>query len=88
VFGAAREGFDFTDVAPPPDVPAPEDCPSFRDDVPEDIDFEFNHEPWPFWLNVEGRPALGHAPWEDYEPTTAMRACWYRFDDPPRTDDV
>ena len=23
----------------------------------------------PFWDNVEGRPAIGHAPWEDYVPS-------------------
>jgi acyl-CoA thioesterase len=42
----------------------------------------------PFWATlVEGRPALGHPPWEDYAPTSAERAYWYRFDDPPRRDD-
>ena len=84
VFGAPRRGFSFTDIAPPPNVPMPEDCPSFRDPVPEGIDFEFDNEPFPFWNHVEGRPALGHAPWDSYEPESSLRAYWYRFDDPPR----
>jgi hypothetical protein len=42
----------------------------------------------PFWdLWVEGRPVLGHAPWDDYVPDRAERAMWYRFDDPPFLDD-
>jgi acyl-CoA thioesterase len=86
VFGAPRKGFSFTDTRPPA-VPKPEDCPRFRDPVPEGIDFEFDHEPFPFWEHIEGRPALGHPPWEDYVPTTSMHATWYRFDDPPRTAD-
>ena len=45
-------------------------------------------EPWfTFWEHVEGRPTIGHAPWEDYEPESSLRAQWYRFDDPPRADD-
>ncbi len=83
VFGAPRRGFTFTDVEPP-DVPAPADCPSFRDPRPPDFEQgpHFN-----FWDHVEGRPALGHAPWDDYEPASSLRAAWYRFDDPPIADD-
>jgi len=81
-FGSLRPGFDFTDIAPPPDVPLPDECPSFRDDPPEDWDLPW--EPMPFWdQRVEGRPALGDAPWSDYVPGRAERASWYRFDDPP-----
>jgi hypothetical protein len=36
---------------------------------------------------VEGRAALGHPPWESYEPTTSDVATWLRFDDPPTTTD-
>jgi hypothetical protein len=36
---------------------------------------------------VEGRPVLGHAPWDDYVPDRAERAAWHRFDDPPFLDD-
>ena len=36
---------------------------------------------------VEGRGALGHAPWEEYEPTKSDTASWVRFDDPPLTED-
>ena len=42
--------------------------------------------PFNFWEHVEGRAASGHAPWEDYQPTTSERSAWYRFDEPPFTD--
>jgi len=82
IFGAARKGFSFTDLAPPVAVPRPEDCPSFRDPRPVDDDSGFS--PMPFWeQHVEGRAALGHAPWEEYTPDRAERVAWYRFDRPP-----
>ncbi len=31
--------------------------------------------------------AIGHAPWERWDPSTSERAYWYRFDDPPLGDD-
>lgn len=84
-FGAPREGFEFTDLAPPDPIPAPDDCPSFRDPLPDDVE---PWEPMPFWEElVEGRPVLGHAPWEAYVPERAEEASWYRFDDPPLLDD-
>jgi acyl-CoA thioesterase len=83
-FGASRAGFDFTDLRPP-DVPRPDECGSFRDPVPDWVE---GWEPMPFWTHrVDGRPALGHAPWEDYVPGRAERAMWYRYDDPPFMDD-
>jgi acyl-CoA thioesterase len=86
IFGAPRQGFDFTDLALPPQLPPPGECPSFRDPPPEG--FEFDFEPMPFWEQlVEGRPALGHAPWETYEPDRAERAFWYRMDETPWRDD-
>jgi acyl-CoA thioesterase len=82
VFGGARDGFEFTDVVMP-EVPAPAACPSFRDPPPEGFErMQFN-----FWDLVEGRPAMGHAPWDDYVPTTSERAAWYRFEEPPIGDD-
>jgi acyl-CoA thioesterase len=85
VFGAPRVGFDFIDLRPPADIPAPEDCPSYRDPPPEGVE---QFAPMPFWEElVDGRPILGHAPWEDYVPDRAERAMWYRFDDPPMLDD-
>lgn len=85
IFGTSRKGFDFTDLAPPSDVADPDDCPSFRDPAPDD---ELAFEPMPFWADlVEGRPVLGHAPWDDYVPDRAERVAWYRFDDPPFLDD-
>ena len=86
IFGSTREGFEFTDLEPPAEIPRPADCPSFRDPPPEHV--EVTWEPMPFWNElVEGRPVLGHAHWEDYEPGRAERAMWYRFDDPPMLDD-
>jgi acyl-CoA thioesterase len=86
IFGSTRPGFEFTDLEPPAGVPAPADCPSFRDPPP--VEFEFDFGPMPFWDQlVEGRAALGHPPWEDYVPDRAERAMWYRFDDPPMLDD-
>jgi acyl-CoA thioesterase len=85
VFGAPRAGFDFTDLRPPVDVRVPDDCPSYRDPPPEGVEA---FTPMPFWEElVEGRPVLGHAPWEDYVPDRAERAMWYRFDDTPVLDD-
>ena len=79
VFGSRRRGPTFVDVKMPT-VPRPADCPSYRDPPPPDVE-TFGQRP--FWERVEGRPALGHAPWEDYEPETSDVATWVRFDDPP-----
>lgn len=82
VFGSPRRGFAFTDIRPPTELPPPASCRSFRDPPPPDFAPRF--EPMPFWEKlVEGRAALGHAPWEDYKPERAERAAWYRFDQPP-----
>jgi acyl-CoA thioesterase len=84
ILGDTRPGFAFTDLAPPV-VPRPAECPSFRDPIPDEAE---PFEPMPFWTHVvEGRPALGHAPWDDYVPDRAERAMWYRFDEPPFLDD-
>jgi acyl-CoA thioesterase len=83
VFGGTRAGPVFVDVEPPK-VPAPFDCPSYRDPPPSGI------EPFPappFWGRVEGRAALGHAPWEEYEPERSDVATWVKFDDPPVLED-
>ena len=82
VFGAERPGFSFVDLAPPV-VAAPDECPSFRDAPPQGVTPMFR---FPFWEHVEGRPALGHAPWDDFVPTTSDRAAWYRFDEVPCDD--
>jgi acyl-CoA thioesterase len=85
VYGATRAGFSFTDLAPPHEIPRPADCPSFRDPLPEGVPA---FDPMPFWDTwVEGRPVLGHAPWEEYVPDRAEEAMWYRFDDPPFLED-
>jgi acyl-CoA thioesterase len=87
VFGRERDGFSFTDLEPPVGLPGPSDCPSFRDPPPDHVVLPDGWEPLPFWSLVEGRPAMGHAFWEEYEPDRAERAGWYRFDEPPRLDD-
>ncbi len=85
IFGSPRPGFAFTDLLPPPEVAPPDACPSFRDPLPDGVD---RFDPMPFWTDlVEGRAAIGHAPWEDYVPERAERAAWYRFDQTPFLDD-
>jgi acyl-CoA thioesterase len=88
VFGRDRGGFEFTDLAMP-DVPGPLDCPSFRDPPPpEHADFFDDDRVFPFWEQVEGRAAIGRAPWDDETvPISSECAFWYRFDDPPMRPD-
>ncbi len=85
VFGATRVGFEFSDLVAPI-VPSPSECASFRDAPPSGI---VGARPFrsTFWEQVEARPALGHPPWETWEPTSSERASWYRFDDPPTGPD-
>jgi acyl-CoA thioesterase len=84
VFGATRRGFSFTDLVPPA-VPPPSECRSFRDPPPPGIE---GFRTVPFWQErLEGRAALGHAPWEDVAPERAEQATWYRFDETPQGDD-
>lgn len=83
VFGSQRRGPTFVDVRPP-EVPPPGDCPSYRDPPPPGVEAL---EERPFWTRVEGRAALGHAPWESFEPTSSDVATWLRFDEPPRMED-
>ena len=80
-FGRGRRGFDFTDLAPPAGVVPLGEARSFRDPPPPGV---AAFPPTPFWDGrVEGRGALGHAPWEEYEPHRAERATWFRLDEPP-----
>jgi len=86
VFGAPREGFSFTDLDPPDEILDPDDCPSYRDPLPEGVELSF--PPMPFWSElVEARVVRGHPPWEDYVPDRAERIMWYRFDEAPFLDD-
>jgi acyl-CoA thioesterase len=84
VFGATREGFEFTELRRPQVAP-PDECRSFRDPPPPGVpDFVPN----PFWATrVEGRAASGIAPWEVAERRTADQAVWYRFDESPWIDE-
>jgi acyl-CoA thioesterase len=83
VFGAGRPGYAFVD-ATFPDVPGPGECPSFRDPPPEGFD---DGPPFNFWEHLEGRAALGHAPWDDTVRLVSDCAAWMRFDEPPMLDD-
>lgn len=85
VFGSPRAGFNFTDLRPPAQIPDPAHCRSFRDPPPDGVPV---FAPMPFWAElIEGRPVIGHAPWDDYVPDRAERAMWYRFDESPMLDD-
>lgn len=87
VFGSERGGFEFTDLAMPV-VDPPEDCPSFRDPPPPGVADDFpERPPFEFWEHVEGRAALGNAPWDDYVPSASDCAHWYRFEEPPMRPD-
>ncbi|HUI03957.1 MAG TPA: thioesterase family protein [Acidimicrobiales bacterium] len=83
VFGDRRTGFEFTELAMPAVAP-PLECPSFRDPLPEGVQ---GFRPATYWERVESRVAVGHAPWDDWEPTGSERVYWYRFDEPPVDDD-
>lgn len=84
VFGTARPGFEFTDVAPP-EFPDPMSLPRFRGPLPDGVDIG---PAFPIWANhIEGRPVMGHPPWEDYEPSTSERQTFQHFDETPRRDD-
>lgn len=83
VFGASRDGFEFTELRRPV-VPPPDECPSFRDPPPPGVPV---FEPTPFWATrVEGRAAMGAAPWEQVDVRTAEQASWHRFDETPWLD--
>lgn len=83
VFGSRRRGPSFVELARPA-VDRPEACRSFRDPLPPGVALGLElGGPLPFWTRVEGRSALGHAPWEVYEPSDAEAATWLRFDVPP-----
>lgn len=83
VYGSSRRGPTFIDVTPP-DVPPPDSCRSWRDPPPPGVELD---EPVPFWTRVEGRSAIGHAPWEDHDGVSSDVVNWLRFDDPPFLDD-
>jgi acyl-CoA thioesterase len=83
VFGTARRGPTFVDVAPPV-VPPPSECRSYREPIPPGFE---SRPPFPFWTRVEGRGAMGHPPWETWDPERSDVATWIRFDDAPRLED-
>src|SRR5262245_3204367 len=81
-FGDERPGFRYTELAMP-DVPPPEECVSFRDPPPPEAGMP-EGPMFPFWNEVlEGRPALGHAPWDPAERGAAEVATWFRFEHSP-----
>jgi acyl-CoA thioesterase len=78
-FGHERPGFGYTELEMP-DVPGPDECVSYRDPPPPESGMP--DEPmFPFWGEViEGRPALGHAPWDPSPRGAAEVATWFRFE--------
>jgi acyl-CoA thioesterase len=85
-FGNTRPGFHYTELAMPK-VPPPEECVSYRDPPPPEADVP-DGPPFPFWRDVlEGRPALGHAPWDPSERDAAEVVTWFRFEHKPADDD-
>jgi acyl-CoA thioesterase len=81
-FGHPRPGFRYTELAMP-DVPPPEECVSYRDPPPPEAGMPDGPR-FPFWNEVlEGRPALGHAPWDPSERGAAEVVTWFRFEQPP-----
>lgn len=85
-FGNPRPGFHYTELAIP-DVPPPEECVSFRDPPPPEAGMP-EGPMFPFWNEVlEGRPAVGHAPWDPSPRGAAEVVTWYRFEQRPTDDD-
>jgi acyl-CoA thioesterase len=85
-FGQPRPGFHYTELSMP-DVPPPEECVSYRDPPPPELGLPDGPQ-FPFWVEVlEGRPALGHAPWDPSERGAAEVATWFRFEHPPTGED-
>lgn len=81
-FGATRPGYAFRGSRPP-EVPPPEDCPSWRDPPPPEADWNAEGRP-PMWEElIEGRAALGLPPWDPSPRSDAESAAWFRFDQPP-----
>ena len=86
-FGSPRRGFSFTDLEMP-SVDGPEGRRSFRDPLPDGVEFEFHRPPMPFWEEIiESRPVIGRPPWEPFEEGRAESAVWCRLDDPPLLPD-
>ena len=81
-FGRERPGFSYTELEMPR-VPPPDECGSFRDPPPPESGLP--SEPlFEFWREViEGRPALGHAPWDTSERGAAEVATWIKFEHLP-----
>ncbi len=81
-FGNERPGFGYTELRMP-DVPGPDDCVSYRDPPPPEAGLP-DGPMFPFWREViEGRPALGHAPWDASPRGAAEVATWFRFEQFP-----
>jgi acyl-CoA thioesterase len=88
VFGGDRAGFSFTELVYP-DVPDPDDCPSFREPPPPEAgeEWQLDDGPLPFWGEVlDGRGGIGHPPWDDSPRGAAEVANWFAFDHPPVLD--
>jgi acyl-CoA thioesterase len=88
VFGSDRRGYEFTELVPPA-APSPDTVMSWRDPIPEGVQFSLDREPPPFWARVlEGRDVIGTKPWEPFVPSRAEALSWYRFDEPHEARDA
>jgi acyl-CoA thioesterase len=85
VFGGSRRGPDFVDVTPPT-VGRPDEYLSFADRPPPPPEFG-SWPARPIWDRIDGKPAIGHAPWDEYVPTTSDVATWVRLVEPPVLED-
>ena len=82
-FGGLRRGPAFTEPAMP-QVAGPDGLRSYRDPLPDGIEFDFDGPLPAFWGQVvECRPAVATAPWEPWQEGPAERVFWYRLDEPP-----
>lgn len=85
-FGDRRPGFAYTELAMP-DVAPPHECVSYRDPPPPEAGMPDGPR-FAFWDEVlEGRPARGHAPWDDAARDAAEVVTWFRFEETPTDAD-
>ena len=83
VFGGPRPGFEFTDRVLPT-CRRRRSARRFATHSPRAWRCAARSATGSTW---KARPALGHPPWENHEPTSSQRAYWMRFDDPPILED-
>ena len=76
----------FVDIVPP-EVPGPEGFRSFRDDLPDGVDFTFDRAPMPFWDTIVSPARWWDAAVGALDEGPSDVVYWYRLDDPPVLED-